>query len=45
MKKKYLSILLIFLLSISLVACGSNDSDEEEPIGEEQENEQQTIPG
>lgn len=32
MKKKYLSILLIFLLLISLVACGNDDSEVEEPI-------------
>lgn len=37
MKKKYLGILLILLLGISLVACGSDDTDLEDPIEEEQE--------
>lgn len=35
MKRKYLSILLILLLSISLVACGSDDKNVEELIEDE----------
>ncbi len=37
MKKKYLTISLIALLSVSLVACGSSDTDEEEPVQETEE--------
>lgn len=37
MKKKYLAIILTVLLAILLVACGSDNSDVEEPVEEEQE--------